>query len=387
MALQRLAHEVKRFWALDGARRVVGVTGSAGKTTTKECVAQILRTRFNVLNTEGNLNNHFGLPLQLLRLQPEHEIAVLEMGMNHAGEIAALARIAEPDWGVISNVAAVHTEFFPDGIDGVAAAKRELIDALPPNGKAFLNADDPRVSRFGDGRSAPADHILFYGTEEAALVRGMEIEELGVAGTRFTVRVGRAEPFEQHPLRLHLLGRHNVLNALAAISVGLAAGIPLRVCCEALEEMRPTEKRGSLSEYHGARLINDCYNSNPHALDAMVKTLAATPAERRILVAGEMLELGPDGPFAHAECGRAAAQAGLDVVVGVRGLARDLAMAAGEAGAIAQFFESPEEAASWLGTELRAGDVVLFKASRGVRLERALDALRTAEGASAGISA
>src|SRR5579875_2135248 len=147
-SMQRLAREVRRHWA----KRVIGITGSVGKTTTKECIAAVLGSQFNVLKTEGNLNNHFGVPLQLLRLEPEHDVAVLEMGMNHAGEISALAKIAEPDWAVVSNVAPVHLEHFPDGIAGIARAKRELVDALPPNGLAILNGDDHRVAEFGLGR-------------------------------------------------------------------------------------------------------------------------------------------------------------------------------------------------------------------------------------------
>ncbi len=365
-SMQRLARSVRRLWG----RRVIGITGSAGKTTTKECVAQVLATSFRVLKTEGNFNNHFGLPLQLLRLQPEDQVAVLEMGMNHAGEIAALARIAEPDWAVVSNVAPVHLEHFADGIEGIARAKRELVDALPPEGLAFLNGDDVRVSAFGVGMG---ERAVRYGTGENAAVRAVELEELGLAGTQFVVKAGSL----QHTVRLRLLGQHNVLNALAAISVGLASGIPLPLCCEALETMQPSEKRGAVLHWQGARVINDCYNSNPLALNAMVSMLAKTAAQRRILVAGEMLELGPEAPTLHAACGRAAALAGIDLVLGVRGLARDLADAATAAGAQALFFEGPEAAGEWLRDHLREGDLVLLKGSRGVRLERALEALHS----------
>ncbi len=366
-SMQRLAREVRRAWG----RRVIGITGSAGKTTTKECVATVLSARFSVLKTVGNLNNHFGLPLQLLRLEPAHDVAVLEMGMNHAGEIAALARIAEPDWAVVSNVAPVHLENFADGIEGIAKAKRELVDALPHEGVAFLNGDDRRVAGFGAGR---AEHAVLYGTGDHCDVCAVEIEELGLAGSQFLVKAaGR-----QHSVQLRLLGRHNVLNALAAISVGLASGIPLSTCCEALEALEPTEKRGTVKHFNGARIINDCYNSNPHALNAMVATLANTAAERRILVAGEMLELGVEAPMLHEECGRAAALAGVDLIIGVRGLARELVEAASEAGAQAMFFETPEQAGEWLRDHLRTGDLALLKGSRGVRLERALDALETA---------
>lgn len=365
-ALQRLAREVRRSWG----GRVIGITGSAGKTTTKECVAAVLQTRFRVLKTEGNLNNHFGVPLQLLRLQPEDEIAVLEMGMNHAGEIAALARIAEPDWAVVSNVAAVHLEHFADGLEGIAAAKRELVEALPAEGFAFLNGDDERVAKFALAMKPGTDGVLLYGTREGCRVRAMEIEELGLAGTRFLVKADE----QQHSVQLQLMGRHNVLNALAAVSVGLASGLPLALCCEALETLRPTAKRGEVLEWRGARLINDCYNSNPLALDAMMATLARSSAERRILVAGEMLELGPEAEALHADCGRAAALAGLDAIVGVRGLARALVSAAAAAGAHALYFDSPAEAGEWLRDYLHPGDLVLLKASRGVRLEGALEA-------------
>ena len=176
-------------------------------------------------------------------------------------------------------------------------------------------------------------------------------------------------------MRLRLLGRHNVLNALAAISVGLASGIPLARCCEALEELQLTEKRGAVTEWRGARLINDCYNSNPHALNAMVVMLAHSAARRRILVAGEMLELGHEAPMLHAECCRAAALEGIDVVIGVRGLAKNLVQAASDVGAETFFFDTPEGTAKWLRNNLREGDLVLLKGSRGVRLERAIEAL------------
>ena len=184
-----------------------------------------------------------------------------------------------------------------------------------------------------------------------------------------------------HSVQLRLLGRHNVLNALAAISVGLTAGVPLSACCDALEALAPTEKRGMVRHWRGARLINDCYNSNPHAMHAMVATLAKGEADRRLLIAGEMLELGPEAPMLHAECGRAAAQMGIDVIVGVRGLARQLVEAAQEAGAHAIFFDTPEETGIWLREHLRAGDLALLKGSRGVKLERALEALEAPDAA------
>jgi len=298
-SLQKLARAVRRQWG----RRVIGVTGSAGKTTTKEAVAQVLSARFAVLKSKGNLNNGFGLPLQLLKLEPEHEVAVLEMGMNHAGEITALAKIAEPDWAVVTNVAPVHLEHFADGIEGIARAKYELVQALPPDGIAILNCDDERVAKFGAGMG---ERAIFYGAGECAAtssaVRAVSVSEIGAEGVIFTV-IARGE---RASVQLHLLGRHNVHNALAAIAAGLASGISLAECAQALSELRAGDKRGEVVEWRGAKLINDCYNSNPRALDAMVDALLATPVGadgRHIVVAGEMLELGPQGETLHRACG------------------------------------------------------------------------------------
>jgi UDP-N-acetylmuramoyl-tripeptide--D-alanyl-D-alanine ligase len=363
-ALQRLAYAVRRQWG----KRVIGVTGSAGKTTTKEAVAQVLSTRFKVLKSLGNLNNGFGLPLQLLKLEPEHEVAVIEMGMNHAGEIAALAKIAEPNWAVVSNVAPVHMEFFPDGLAGIARAKYELVEALPEDGVAMLNFDDAYVKEFGRGMG---DRAVFYGLGEGAEVRAVHVSEVGVEGVLFTVQVKG----ERASVHLKMLGRHNVGNALAAIAVGLRSGMSLEECAAAVGELRAGDKRGEVLEWRGAVMINDCYNSNPKALDAMVEALMAMPAERHVVIAGEMLELGDAAAALHAACGRRMAERGVSVVVGVRGVAEELVKAAREGGVEAIFVSDAEAAGEWMQTNVRAGDAVLLKASRGVRLERALAGL------------
>lgn len=361
LALQRLARAVRREWG----GRVIGVTGSAGKTTTKEAVAQVLGARFKVLKSQGNLNNGFGLPLQLLKLEPEHEVAVIEMGMNHAGEIAALAKIAEPDWAVVSNVGPVHLEFFADGIAGIARAKYELVEALPADGVAVLNFDDNYVASFGRGMGARA---VFYGLGEGAEVRAVHVVEAGAEGVVFTVEAQG----ERASVQLRMLGRHNVSNALAAIAVGLRSGMSLEECAAAMGEMRAGDKRGEVIAWRGAAIINDCYNSNPRALDAMVDALMAMPGERHIVVAGEMLELGPEGEALHAACGRRMAERGVTALVGVRGLAQAIVEAAQAAGVESTFVADAEAAGEWLQANLRAGDAVLLKASRGVRLERAL---------------
>ena len=366
-ALQQLAQAVRREWG----GKLIGVTGSAGKTTTKEAVAQVLSAKFKVLKSAGNLNNAFGLPLQLLKLEREHEVAVIEMGMNHAGEIAALAKIAEPDWAVVSNVGPVHLEFFPDGIAGISRAKYELIEALPEDGIAVLNYDDAYVAAFGRGLGARA---VFYGFGEGSNVRAVNVAEVGAEGVVFTVEARG----QRASVQLKMLGRHNVPNALAAIAIGLQSGMELSDCAGAVGELRAGDKRGEVLEWRGATLINDCYNSNPTALNAMVDATMAIPAERHIVVAGEMLELGSDGASLHAACGARMMERGVDFVLGVRGLAQDLVDAAQAAGAQALFVTSPEEAGEWLVANLGPGDVVLLKASRGVRLEKALTVLAAA---------
>ncbi|HEV2463503.1 MAG TPA: UDP-N-acetylmuramoyl-tripeptide--D-alanyl-D-alanine ligase [Acidobacteriaceae bacterium] len=365
-ALQQLAAVVRRQWG----RRLVGITGSAGKTTTKEAVAKVLSAKFSVLKSQGNLNNEYGLPLQLLKLEPWHEAAVIEMGMSHAGEIAALAHIASPNWGVVTNVGTAHAQNFADGVTGIARAKYELVEALQAQGVAFLNCDDPRVSQFGRDFRGKA---VYFGRGPCADPRADSVESLGADGQKVEVRAG-----EQHAtLHLRLLGEHNVSNAMAAIAVGVEAGISLADCCAALAELAPEDKRGQVIAVRGATVINDCYNSNPEALKAMIATLAKMPVAaggRRILVAGAMLELGEQSAALHAECGRTAAKAGIDLVAGVSGDAKSLAEAAGEAGAKTVFLETPKEAGEWLREAAQAGDVVLLKASRGVRLEGALEA-------------
>jgi UDP-N-acetylmuramoyl-tripeptide--D-alanyl-D-alanine ligase len=367
IALQALAAHVRRQWG----RRVVAVTGSAGKTTTKEAIAAALGAQFNVLKSRGNLNNGFGLSLELLRLEPEHQIAVIEMGMNHPGEIAALARIAAPDWGVITNVGTAHMENFADGQDGIARAKFELVAALPAAGVAFLNCDDPYVSQFGRGFSG---RVVYFGAGPCADPRIVEVSE-DLSGLHVHFRAGE----RTGQLTLKMLGAHNASNVLAGLAVALDAGVDLDAAVGALESLTAGDKRGEVLEIGGATILNDCYNSNPEALRSMIRTLASRPAEgRRILVAGEMLELGEQGPALHAACGRAAAEAGLDLVAGVQGNAEHLAAAVCKGGVSALFLPHADAAGRWLQQNLQPGDVVLVKGSRGVHLERAIEALMDA---------
>lgn len=362
LALQTLAAHVRRQWG----RTVVGVTGSAGKTTTKDVIAAALGAGMNVHKSQGNLNNAFGLPLQLLRLQPQHEIAVVEMGMNHSGEIAALARIAAPDWGVVTNVGNAHAENFPDGQAGIARAKFELVAALPASGVAFLNCDDAYVSQFGRdflGR------VVYFGHSPCANPRILSVHEDSL-GLHVAYRAAEREG----DFTLQLLGAHNALNAMAGLAVAMEAGVDLDAAIAALAALPAGDKRGQIVELAGATILDDSYNSNPEALRSMIATLATRPAAgRRILIAGEMLELGERAPELHAACGRAAAEAGIDLVVGVRGNAQHLATAACAGGATAVFLADSDAAGQWLAANLHPGDVVLVKGSRGVRLERAIE--------------
>jgi UDP-N-acetylmuramoyl-tripeptide--D-alanyl-D-alanine ligase len=361
IALQTLATAVRKLWG----KPLIAVTGSAGKTTTKEAIAHVLNTRFRVLKSEGNFNNHFGLPLMLLKLEPEYDVAVIEMGMSHAGEIRALAKIAQPEIGVVTNVAAVHLEFF-DSLAGIARAKYELIESLPAGAAAVLNADDEYVSQFGRDFKGK---VVMYGTRATADVRAERIQSKGRQGTEFDVVIGSVSEHATLPL----VGEHNVLNALAAVAVGLERGLKPADAVAALATLAPGDKRGQVLQVGNITVIDDCYNSNPKALEAMVDALATMAAKRRIVVAGEMLELGPAGEEIHRRAGQHIAEKKIDALLGVRGLAQVMVEGAKQAGIRAEFVASPEEAGGWLAREARDGDVVLLKASRGVKLEKALE--------------
>jgi UDP-N-acetylmuramoyl-tripeptide--D-alanyl-D-alanine ligase len=366
-ALQSLARWARKRWG----GQVIGVTGSAGKTTTKDAIATMLSSGMRVGKTIGNLNNHVGLPLSILRLPDDSQAAALEMGMNHAGEIRALAGIARPNVGVVTNVGYAHAEFF-DGIEGVAAAKHELIEELPADGVAVLNADDPRVVGQADSLPQragyqPAPRVTF-GFSEGANVRAANLE-LTPDCSRFDVN---GVPFE-----IPLVGRHGVMNALAAIAVAGVYGIPPDRLTEVARQLQPGKMRGEKIQRNGITILNDCYNANPEAIRAMVDVLGATPARRRLAVLGEMLELGRSAEPLHRELGNYIAGRGIDVLIGIRGASRhmvDEAVRAGMSGA-AYFFEDPETAGEFLLREVREGDAVLFKGSRGVAVEKAMERL------------
>ena len=354
-ALQRLAHWTRMQWG----KPVVAVTGSAGKTSTKEIVASLLSVRFAVGKTVGNFNNHIGLPLTLLRIPETAQVAVLEMGMNRGGEIRDLAAIAKPQIGVVTNVGYAHIESF-NSVEGIAAAKRELIEALPEDGVAVLNADDPRVIGF---RGAHAGKIVTYGIGEGADIQAEDLA-VGPDGAAFKVRGVRFET--------KLTGRHAVSNILSALAVASCFSISFADLVRPVAELIPGKMRGQRTEVRGVKVLNDSYNSNPEAARAMIDVLMEEPAQRRIAVLGEMLELGAWTDRLHRDLGQYAAERGVEVVVGVCGASRAAVAEASEAGCEAFFFDDAESAGEFLRGFVRQGDAVLFKGSRGTHVERAL---------------
>ena len=356
-ALGELGAWARRKWG----GTVIGVTGSAGKTTTKDAIAHLAEERGPVGRTVGNLNNHIGVPLSILRLPEAARTAVLEMGMNHAGEIRALAAMARPEIGVVTNVGYAHVEFF-DSIEGIAAAKRELIESLPRDGVAVLNADDARVLAF---RAVHAGRSVTFGFSESADVRAENVAPSG-DGTRFRAL---GVDFETG-----LAGGHAVMNLLAALAVARVMEIPPERLRDRVASFTVGAMRGGRFVHDGIVVWNDCYNSNPEAAERMIDVLARTSAARRIAVLGEMLELGHAAGELHRQVGAYAAQHGVDALIGVRGNARLMTEAAlAERIGEARFFEDPVEAGKYVRAMARAGDAVLFKGSRGVRMERALE--------------
>jgi UDP-N-acetylmuramoyl-tripeptide--D-alanyl-D-alanine ligase len=357
-ALQRAATEHRRRWS----GLLIGVTGSAGKTTTKDLVARALATSKPTLETEGNLNNHWGVPLTLLRLRREHEAAVVEMGMNHPGEIEALAAMAAPAAAVITNVGRAHLEAFGT-VEAIAHEKTALARALPAGAPVFAGADSPVLMQALTG--AP-QRVIGYGVSAAALVRPERVDDLGADGVRVTVA---GFP----PCRLALVGRHQALNALAAFAVAREYALAPAAVVRALEGYRPLEGRMEVRHARGAVLLGDFYNANPDAMRLALETLAGwMPATRRIAVLGDMLELGLDAPRLHAETAEAVRDAEL-WVVGRH--ANDYAEGARRRGIPVRVFDDKPALARALAEALAPGVVVLLKGSRGAAIEQVLDGL------------
>ena len=365
--LQQTAAEARRRWG----GLVVGITGSAGKTTTKEAVAAVLALRLRTGKTQGNFNNHIGVPLTLLNLPEGAEAAAVEIGMNHAGEIRHLCTIAQPQIGVVTNVGTAHIENL-GSIEAIAAAKRELVESLPADGIAVLNGDDARVRAMAG--AFPGTRV-FYGSSpfvpsEAPHVRASNVAYLS-QGVQFDVP-------DVGSFFCPLAGRAGLMSALAALAVARALGQDPGGCREAIARLQTAPMRLERIERNGLVVWNDCYNANPEAVMMMLDLLAETPAARRIAVLGEMLELGSWSEPLHREAGRYAAGTNLDFLVCVRGGARwmlEEAVAAGMPRERTAFFDDPAEAGRFVRGLAREGDALLVKGSRGVRMEKALEEL------------
>jgi len=368
-ALQDLAHAVRQA----AGTKVVAITGSAGKTTTKESIAALLATRFQVVKNKGNLNNHIGLPLSLLQLTSGPDVAVMELGMNHAGEIGALVRIAEPDIRVWTNVGDAHVGFFAS-VDAIADAKAEILEGARPGDVLVCAADDARVMARVRGFSG---RKVTFGESPAADVRASDVRDLGWDGMRARVDT----PAGGFDLATPLLGRGNLANVLAATAVALECGISLEAIEATAATLQPADRRGVVRHLKDAiTLIDDSYNSSPSALRLALEVMAGeTRAAGRVAVLGEMLELGDHAVGLHRECGRAAAAAGLRLLVTVGGDAAralaDAAIAAGMPDASVRHHASSADAAADVSRSLRAGDLVLVKGSRGTRCDVVSDRL------------
>jgi len=373
VALQALGGAVRR----ESGTKVVAITGSAGKTTTKEVAAELLAARYRVVRNRGNLNNHIGLPLSLVELRQRPEIAVVELGMNHPGEISTLVRIADPDVRVWTNVGEAHLGFFAS-LDAIADAKAEIFEAASATTVLVANADDDRiVARL----PSFAGRAITFGIDRDADVRASAIVDRGIDGTsaRVTTPRGSVE------LTTPLVGRGNLANILAATAVAEEFGVTLETIAELAGTLRPSAHRGEIVRLpSGITIIDDSYNANPTAMKRAIEVLTGTSAGRRIAVLGEMLELGDRASELHAAVGRAAAAAQIDLLLAVGGAPAaalaDAAVAAGLPRQAVRHFATSAEAAEAAVAMTTAGDLVLVKGSRGVRTDVVVDRLKAERG-------
>jgi UDP-N-acetylmuramoyl-tripeptide--D-alanyl-D-alanine ligase len=368
-ALQALANRVRR----ESGSAVVAVTGSAGKSTTKEIIAEFLAARYTVFRNRGNLNNHIGLPLSLLELRHKPDIGVLELGMNHFGEISALVKIAEPDVRVWTNVGPAHLEFFGT-VDAIARAKAEVLEGADKDSLLVANADDDLVMRHAE---TFAGRVRTFGVERPADVRALAVRDLGIDGTAAIVRT----PIGETEIRTPLPGTANLSNVLAATAVAIRFDVPLPDIVERAARLKPVARRGEVIRAGGITIVDDSYNSNPKALSRALGMLAGeTRFARRVAVVGEMLELGDASAALHRTAGEEIARADVSELVAVGGAnARALAEGARQAGMPASrvhYVENSAAAADLAVTLVKSGDVILVKGSRGIRTEVVVDRLK-----------
>ncbi len=363
-ALQKMSYLHRKKFSIP----VVGITGSNGKTTTKEMLAEILTVRGAVLKNEGNLNNHIGVPLTLLRMNDTHKAAAVEMGMSAPGEIAVLARLVSPTVGVITNIGPAHLEFF-ESQDGIAQAKGELLDHIRPGGTAALNADDAYC---GVLKKKFSGLITTFGIDTAADVRASGIRHTS-EGLEFTLTAHGCST----EICLRSVGKHNVYNALAAAAASLAAGLPLDAVKHGLDNFASVAMRSEIRQLQGRTVLADYYNANPASMEAALAALVDLKrGAKTVAVLGDMLELGASSGEEHRKVGRTAARMGVDRIIVLGDYAKDILRGAVEAGMTeTKVFavKTHEEAAALLREQSRSGDAVLIKGSRGMKMEKILE--------------
>jgi UDP-N-acetylmuramoyl-tripeptide--D-alanyl-D-alanine ligase len=366
-ALQNLAKE-----ALSEKKiKMVGITGSIGKTTTKEFTSSLLSLCYQVLKSEGNYNNLIGLPLSILKLEDKHEVAVMEMGMSTPGEIGRLTQIAPPDLAVITNIKPVHLEFF-NGVEEIASAKKEILEGLKPDGTAILNGDDPLVRKISKDFCGKK---LFFGLSEDCHIRAQNIKSNGIEGITFELiyRGQKEKTF------IPFFYTSFLYNFLAASAVALSLAVPLEKLLGQTKALKPLPKRGTMCQVEkDILLIDDSYNSNPAALESVLTDLARLPFSRKVAVLGDMLELGKQEAAFHIRAGKQVKNLGWDMLITVGPLARHMAEGALKAGMKKEqvvCFEDSEKASEKIKALLKPGDLVLVKGSRGMKTERIVERL------------
>lgn len=366
-------HDLTRAIRRTVPRRLVAITGSAGKTTTKEMLAAMLARKYQVARNPGNLNNLYGFPIALLGIPDDTDWMVAEMGMSEAGELGQVSRLGRPDAVILLNVRPVHLEFFGT-LAAIAEAKAEILEGLVPEGLVVGNADDVEVRRVLE-RSGR--RVVWFGRGPEADIRAVEVAASpdGI-GSRFVLVAGNV----RQPIELPLHGSFNVDNCLAAAACALELGVSVREIAAAVATLRPAAMRGEIHRLgSGATVINDAYNSNPEALELALESAAKLPGRRHWAVLGDMLELGERGPDFHREAGVRAVELGFSPLIGVGPLSRQLVDAAAAQGAEVEWFENADAASAGIRARVRGGDVILVKGSRGIGLDRLVTALRAEE--------
>ena len=349
----------------------VGITGSVGKTSTKDMIACVVGSKLNVLKTEGNLNNEIGVPLTIFNLDETHEAAILEMGMSGAGEIGRLTAIIKPDVAVITNIGISHIEKLGSR-QNILKAKLEILEALNPDGPVVLNGDDALLAGMKDFLKF---RTVLYGMDEGVDYRACNINSHGESGTFFDITLGGRE----YNIHIPVPGAHNVHNALAAVAVGCELGIPMKDIIKGIAGFSPSKMRMDILSFNGMKIINDVYNASPNSMEAGINVLSEIGLEnRKIAVLGDMLELGEWAEKAHFDVGKYSSVAGIDQIIAVGSNARfiaDGALSAGHSEEMVRYFQSNTEALDYLQKNLGPGDVILVKGSRGMKMEEIVKGL------------